>query len=121
VVVTTPASVGPTILPTYAKCNNVSNSICPAGTGCFKNNDLYWECRPSCPPTWACETAVLGPNEQCGGMIYAKQTKVLNFSFFLLGEGYVGLTRCAKDLRCYIHSKWYSQCAASCPGAGWAC
>lgn len=40
---------------------------------------------------------------------------------FDLGEGYTGLTRCDEGLRCYVRSKWYAQCAASCPGADWVC
>jgi hypothetical protein len=46
--------------------------------------------------------------------------KYFIFSIFL-GEDYVGLTRCAEGLRCYARSKWYSHCAASCPGSDWAC
>ncbi|CAF0911423.1 unnamed protein product [Adineta ricciae] len=103
VTTTPPVPVGPTVLAPYTKCNNVIYSICPAGYGCFRSNNLYAECRPSCPQTWACETDVLGPAEQCGG------------------EGYVGVTRCVPGLRCYMRSKWYSHCAASCPGVGWAC
>ena len=40
---------------------------------------------------------------------------------FFVGEDYVGVTRCAEGLRCYARSKWYSLCAASCPGVDWAC
>ncbi|CAF1162529.1 unnamed protein product [Adineta steineri] len=79
-------------------CNNVGNAICPFRYGCFRNSDLYSECRPYCPPTWLCETDVVGLNEQCGD------------------EDYVDVTRCAPGLRCYVRSKWYSHCAASCPG-----
>ncbi|CAF1351982.1 unnamed protein product [Rotaria magnacalcarata] len=93
----------PVTLPAYAKCNNVINAVCPTGTACFRNNALYAECRPACPPTWACETDVVGEKEQCGG------------------EGYVGLTRCAEGLRCYARSQWYAQCAPSCPGADFIC
>ncbi len=115
----------PVILPAYTKCNDVVNAICPAGTACFRNSNVYSECRPSCPVTWACETDVVGANEQCGGMVYEKQAKLLKykrfFFVFFLGEGYVGITRCAEGLRCYARTKWYSHCAASCPGADWIC
>ncbi|CAF1010244.1 unnamed protein product [Rotaria sp. Silwood1] len=93
----------PVTLSAYSKCNNVGYAVCPLGTACFRNNHLYSECRPSCPPTWACETDVVGLNEQCGG------------------EGYVGLTRCAAGLRCYARSVWYAHCAASCPAPDWLC
>ncbi|CAF4240773.1 unnamed protein product, partial [Adineta steineri] len=33
---------------------------------------------------------------------------------------FVGLTRCAEGLRCYVATVWYSKCAASCP-PGWQC
>ena len=67
------------ILAAYSQCNNVSNAICSTGTGCFRNNANYSECRPDCPATWACETDVAGPNEQCGGMIYQKQRKLQKY------------------------------------------
>jgi hypothetical protein len=60
---------GPIILPAYSKCNGVTNAVCVAGTGCFRSNSLYAECRPFCPATWACETDFAGPNEQCAGML----------------------------------------------------
>nr|BAK02079.1 predicted protein [Hordeum vulgare subsp. vulgare] len=97
-----PTSAGPFVVAAYSQCN-VAGAICAAGTGCFRNTALYSECRPACPPTWACQTDVAANGEQCGG------------------EGYVGLTRCAEGLRCYARSKWYSQCAVSCPGGDWAC
>jgi hypothetical protein len=100
---TVQTTAGPVILPAYSKCNDVGSAVCAVGTGCFRNNAGYSECRPYCPATWACETDVAGPNEQCGG------------------EDYVGVTRCAEGLRCYARSKWFSHCAASCPGADWAC
>jgi len=61
-------------LPVYAQCNGVGNAICPAGTACFRSNAVYSECRPSCPSGWACATDVAGPNEQCGGIVLAKQS-----------------------------------------------
>jgi hypothetical protein len=100
------------------------NAICPVGTACFRNSNVYAECRPSCPTGWACQTDVVGPNEQCGGMIYQKQVKLLqyrSFFFCFLGIDFIGITRCAQGLRCYARSKWYSHCAATCPGPDWAC
>ncbi|CAF1658177.1 unnamed protein product [Adineta ricciae] len=98
-----PTTVRPVVIPSYSQCNGIAGAICAAGTACFRNTALYSECRPTCPPTWACQTDVVVAGDQCGG------------------EGYFGLTRCAQGLRCYARSKWYSQCAASCPGADWAC
>ncbi|CAF3708161.1 unnamed protein product [Adineta steineri] len=95
-------TTGPVVLPAYAQCNHVAGAVCAAGTACFRSNVLYSECRPACPPTWACQTDVAQLNEQCGG------------------EGFVGLTRCAEGLRCYVATVWYSKCAASCP-PGWQC
>ena len=51
---------------------------------------------------------------------YDKTCNIKDYLFFL-GEGYVGIKRCAEGLRCYARSKWYSHCAASCPGVEWAC
>ena len=53
-------------------------------------------------------------------LVTAHEKQTIQFSFFL-GEGYVGLTRCAEGLTCYTRSKWYAQCSASCPGADWVC
>jgi len=50
----------------------VGNAVCILGTGCFRNNDNYSECRPYCPANWACETDVLGEGQQCAGLILAK-------------------------------------------------
>ena len=68
IVATTLAPVAPVVLPAYSKCNGVGTAICAPGTGCFRTNAAYSECRPYCPATWACETDLAGPNEQCGGM-----------------------------------------------------
>ncbi|CAF4188012.1 unnamed protein product, partial [Adineta steineri] len=104
-----------TILAGWDRCGDegwLGSNICPIGYACYArrwacaalvvpvtiNSDLYSECRPYCPPTWLCETDVVGLNEQCGD------------------EDYVDVTRCAPGLRCYVRSKWYSHCAASCPG-----
>jgi len=46
--------------------------MCATGTGCFRFSATYSECRYYCPPGWACETDVLGANEQCGGLTLAK-------------------------------------------------
>lgn len=78
---TTPAPpIQPVVLPAYSKCNNLTNVVCAAGTACFNFNNVYAECRPTCPSTWACETEVLPIGEQCGGMINCKYQ--LNFELF---------------------------------------
>jgi len=59
------------MLAAYAQCNNVVNGICPRGTACFRFNADYAECRPTCPPTWACETEVAVLGQHCGGTISA--------------------------------------------------
>jgi len=43
------------------------------------------------------------------------------FFCFLLGQDFIGITRCAEGLTCYSRTKWYAHCAKSCPGADWAC
>jgi hypothetical protein len=60
-------TAAPTVLPAYARCDHIDRAVCTAGTACFRNNNLYSECRPSCPPTWSCETDSLPAGEQCGG------------------------------------------------------
>lgn len=57
----------PVILAPYTQCNGVENAVCAAGTGCFRSNENYSECRPDCPATWICQTDVAGLYEQCGG------------------------------------------------------
>ncbi|CAF1162347.1 unnamed protein product [Adineta steineri] len=104
----------------------LGSNICPIGYACYARRwtcaalvvsvttplilDTYTKCNnvgnaicPYCSPTWLCETDVVGLNEQCGG------------------EDYVGVTRCAPGLGCYARRKWYSHCAASCPGHDWIC
>ena len=40
----------------------------------------------------------------------------------LLGEGYVGVTRCATGLRCFARrDKRFAVCAATCPSVDWVC
>lgn len=82
VAATTIAPVGPVVLPAYTQCNGLANTVCAIGTGCFRNNANYSECRPYCPATWACETDVAGVDEQCGGLIFAKLS-ILIFYFAL--------------------------------------
>lgn len=97
---------------------------CIAGTGCYRFNDGYSECRATCPATWACETDYVGALEQCGGKIFSsKRGTILLKTLFLLflGDDYTGITRCANGLTCYVRNQWYAHCAASCPGAGWVC
>ncbi|CAF1243090.1 unnamed protein product [Didymodactylos carnosus] len=103
---TTPAPIitaAPLVVPAYSQCNIVNGSVCAPGTACFRTNDLVSECRPSCPPGWACEIQTVPIGEQCGG------------------EGYVGLRTCAPGLHCYYRSKWYGQCSDKCPAADWLC
>ena len=122
-VVTAAPTAGPLVLGAYAQCNNVANSVCVSGTACFRFNSGYAECRPFCPAGWGCEGDVAIAGQQCGGKTQLFTDRYGNNSvrMFCLGEGYVGLTRCAEGLRCYVRSKWYSQCAAACPGADWVC
>ena len=59
-------------LAPFTQCNGVTDAVCAAGTGCFRNNENYSECRSDCPATWACETDVVGLFEQCGGLIVSE-------------------------------------------------
>ena len=78
-----PVATSPAILAAYAQCNNVGTAMCPSGHGCFRNTDVYSECRPSCPSTWACEKEAVSVGGQCGGMICRplKMRRIL-FPFF---------------------------------------
>ena len=67
-----PTSAGPFVVAAYSQCN-VAGAICAAGTGCFRNTALYSECRPACPPTWACQTDVAANGEQCGGISFEQK------------------------------------------------
>jgi len=60
-------------------------------------------------------------NVEVGSIVYKQNYWNTNDLFVFLGEGFIGITRCAEGLRCYARSKWYAHCAASCPGVDWAC
>ncbi|CAF4145481.1 unnamed protein product, partial [Adineta steineri] len=78
----------------------LGSSICPIGYTCYARR-------------WACAALVVPVTTLVILATYAKCNNI--------GEDYVGVTRCAPGLGCYARRKWYSHCAASCPGHDWIC
>ena len=77
---------------------------CAPGLGCFRRNQWYSSCQPSCPRNvgWECETyvapiaTIAAGWDQCGG------------------DGWVGPGVCPAGYGCYARSVYYSQVSVYC-------